>query len=217
MKKYILLMSDVYLEEEFSSSPSLDLRDIQGTNCYCESGSAGILRKRLLQMGPEGIHWIDTGDYHYLTLLNLEKIREAFTLVLIDNHPDDQASAFDTPGVLSCGSWVREARQLPNLQSDIWIHDKAESVSSGEDDPGLPVYLSIDLDYLSPDAFRTNWNQGTESLDGLTRTLRGITGGRRVIGIDVCGGLTRSKGATDRDLEHNRKARLELERILTGF
>lgn len=201
MKKYILHLSDLFSEEGFSDGEELDLRDVEGTNCYCGSDSAEELRTRLKDVPADAVHWIDTGDYHYLTLLFLEKIKEPFRLILIDNHPDDQPSAFDEPGLLSCGSWVREARKL-----DFFTTSQSD-----------PVYLSIDLDYLSPDEFRTDWNQGTASVDMMLEDIRKAVSGRRIIGIDICGGITLSKGAKDSDLLMNRRLRERISGFIDGL
>lgn len=198
MKKYILALSDAYSEENFVSGEQVCLKDIEGTNCYCSEESAGLLRERLAGIPLEALHWIDTGDYHYLTLFFLERITEPFDLVLIDNHPDDQPSAFGECGIISCGDWMRHARQLKNFRD-------------GDD---YPVYLSIDLDFLHPDVFKTDWNQGSATLDDLSHIIRERIHGRRVIGIDVCGGLTRSKGATDADLLLNKEIRERLIGLL---
>lgn len=201
MKKYILHLSDLFSEEGFSDGEELDLRDVEGTNCYCGSDSAEELRTRLKDVPADAVHWIDTGDYHYLTLLFLEKIKEPFSLILIDNHPDDQPSAFDEPGLLSCGSWVRDARKLDFFTAS----------------PSAPVYLSIDLDYLSPDEFRTDWNQGTASVDMMLEDIRKAVSGRRIIGIDICGGITLSKGAKDSDLLMNRRLRERISGFIDGL
>ena len=197
MKRYILRLSDVFLEEGFTSGEVVDLRGIEGTSCYCSADSAAILRERLSEIPLEAIHWIDTGDYHYLTLMFLERIREPFRLVLIDNHPDDQESAFEEPGMLSCGSWVRAAREL-----DFYTED-----------PSAPAYLSIDLDYLKPEEFKTDWDQGAADFGEMMAAIRERTASGRIIGIDICGGLTRSKGAQDKDLTLNLKVREKLSEL----
>ena len=52
------------------------------------------------------MHFLDSGDYHYLTRLWTARIGRPYALVLLDNHPDMQAPVF--PGVMSCGGWVRD-------------------------------------------------------------------------------------------------------------
>nr|MCR4823811.1 hypothetical protein [Bacteroidales bacterium] len=142
-----------------------------------------------------------TGDYHYQTLFWLERIREPFSLVLFDHHPDDQAGAFGTD-LISCGGWVADARRLPLLQSDLWIRDVTDFPAL-ERLPELPVYLSIDLDVLSEAYARTDWDQGQMTLEQLTAGLVSLRTSRRILGVDLCGGLTPQKGASPEDLALN--------------
>lgn len=215
MKNYILLLSELYSEEQFDLFPELDLRSAHETNCYCSASSASHIREQLSDIDTDAVHWIDSGDYHYLSLLFAEKIQGPFHLILFDNHPDDQASAFEEPGILSCGSWVREALKLPSMVSVVWIGGDRSSVEAPIPDDGIPVYVSIDLDCLSEEYFRTDWNQGNLSPADITDRLRSIAGSHRIIGIDICGGLTRAKGATDAILAGNASLRKRLSDELT--
>ena len=182
---------------------NLDFSQLEGTNCYCCDESAAQIRSLISETPLHAIHGIGTGDYHYISLFLLEKIEEDFALVLIDNHPDDQASAFDA-GMLSCGSWVKRARELPHCRADVWINGSSEKAVRAEVDiESLPVYLSIDLDALSERYARTDWNQGEMSLEELCDTLRGYIDTQRIIGADICGGITESKGGTEEDMALN--------------
>jgi len=180
---------------------NLDFTALEGTNCYCSPASAELIRQTVSHLPLEGFHQIGTGDYHYLTLFWLERIREPFCLVLFDHHPDDQPDAFGA-GLLSCGSWVAEARRLPQLRHDVWIRDAA-GLAALDALPDLPVYVSVDLDVLSPAFARTNWDQGEMTLPELVSGLRHLRSARRIIGVDLCGGLTEQKGASPEDLALN--------------
>jgi len=193
MESHILTISSLFTDESFGTGSITDLRDIDGTSCYCSPESADELRRRIAHIPVNAMHWIDSGDYHYMTHLFLERLDSPFRLVLLDNHPDDQRPAFDSPGMLSCGGWVADARKLPSWRK------------SGD----FPIYLSIDLDWLSEDVFKTDWDQGTASYDDLLTVLRSYAG-LQIAGIDICGGITRSKGATDTMLEANRNCRERL-------
>lgn len=192
MKEVIFRLSSLFSDEEFDPGVKiLDFSGLEGTCCYCSDEAASALRQAVLAEGPEGLHWIDTGDYHYLTLFFTELIDEPFELILLDNHADDFSS--DT---LSCGSWV------PHVNST----------------PGSPaVYVSLDLDVLAREEFATNWDQGETTLDGMIAELRRRIAGRRVIGIDVCGGITESKGARPCDLALNLNQRERLRKILLSI
>lgn len=53
-----------------------------------------------------------SGDFHHLTALWLRRLREPFTLVAFDNHPDWDVR----PPRWSCGGWVNRALELPLLK-----------------------------------------------------------------------------------------------------
>ena len=195
-----------------------DFRSLGGTMCFCEKESAAKIRKEFSRL-PDGpaIHWIDTGDYHYLTYFFLERIGRPFELWLLDNHPDDQESVFGGD-LLSCGGWVRTAReQLPNLWNVVWyggdyrIGEKEDSFAGARNDSHgtrneskLPVYVSIDKDVMSKDFARTDWSQGEMTLPELLTLLDALRG-REVLGVDICGGLSEAKGAEEADTEMNAK------------
>ena len=179
----------------------VDFTALEGTNCYCSAESAAEIRRAISILPLEAFHEIGTGDYHYLTLFWLERIREPFALVLFDHHPDDQPGAFGTQ-LLSCGGWVAQARELPLLRQDLWIRD-ASDFAALDTLPDLPLYLSVDLDVLSPAYARTDWDQGRMSLGELSGALRRLRASRRIIGVDLCGGNVPEKGASPEDLALN--------------
>ena len=120
-----LLIADftgVYAEEGFLQKLQergvpyrlVRLGDIEGTTCYCDPDAEAEISRRLVPEPGERMRWIDSGDYHYVTRILAAREQAPFTLVLVDNHPDDQAPAFG--GVLSCGSWVRDPSLLQLLQ-----------------------------------------------------------------------------------------------------
>ena len=116
MKKLMVVMhmSGAYAEQTFYKEKKegwqicqITCQDIEGTNCYCDDAAKESLRERVRPYSYEGIHFLDSGNYHYLSLLWLEKIKEPFSLILFDHHPDLQAPSWG--GITSCGGWVREA------------------------------------------------------------------------------------------------------------
>lgn len=180
-----------------------DFSHLEGTNCYCSSESASLIRDGLSEVPTAAIHYLGTGDYHYLSLFMAEKIEEDFALLLFDQHPDDQASAFDED-MLSCGSWVARARELPHCKAQIWIDGKGLCSHGSLPLPeGLPLYFSIDLDILSPQFARTDWDQGELSLGQLLAIMAELGKGRKLIGADICGGITEAKGGSVDDMKLN--------------
>lgn len=184
---------------------------LDGTNCFCSEESADAIRSAIGTLPVEAIHMIGTGDYHYISLFWLEKIEEDFTLMLYDNHPDDQESAFGSD-ILSCGSWVRNARELEHVKAFSWFR------GDGTYDPlpdGLPVYLSVDLDVLSREFAHTDWSQGDVTLDALCRHISETLASHRLIGADICGGLTEQKGASPEDWALNASTEEALIKIVS--
>ena len=180
----------------------VDFTALEGTNCYCSAESAGMIRHEIARLPLEAFHEIGTGDYHYVTLFWLERIREPFRLLLFDHHPDDQPGAFGED-LLSCGGWVAQARRLPLMDADFWVRDTTDFPSPDILPADLPLYLSVDLDVLSRAYARTDWDQGRMTLDELTAALTRLRDTRRILGVDLCGGNTIEKGASPEDLALN--------------
>ena len=104
------------IEDQIKGIKRIELSDIRGTDMYCTGEAANEIRERLKDYGPQGIHFLDSGNYHYVTLFFTEKIRIPFSLVLFDHHTDMQEPLF--PQLLSCGSWAGEIlRRIPILSS----------------------------------------------------------------------------------------------------
>jgi arginase family enzyme len=56
-----------------------------------------------------------SGDFHHLTAVWLRRVREPFTLVSFDNHPDWDVR----PPRWCCGGWINRALELPNVQRTV--------------------------------------------------------------------------------------------------
>ena len=203
----------------------VQLADIEGTMCYCDAEAEAEIRRRLAPGADAGIRWIDSGDYHYVSKILAEFQQEPFVLVLVDNHPDDQEPAFG--GVLSCGSWVKELKESQPLMKDVWTLGPDHRMRSASTDrelegdiddllealEGQRVYLSIDKDVLRPEESRTDWSQGTYSLETLAGWLRKLMR-MDVVAIDLCGELAPAKGATPEDLRINGRTNRYLQELL---
>lgn len=216
----ILNMSGAYEGQEWfftASAPVLDFKGLPGTNCYLSEDTKEVIKEKLKEYPLKDIHMIDSGNYHYISLLFLERIEEDFSLILFDNHPDMQRPAFD--GVISCGGWVLAAKEtLPNLKNIYIIGAEEElleeELSEGEDaflnvhyikdrssvttddylellknDPLKRFYISIDKDVLSPEYAKCNWSQGIMTPEEIMGILNGLkqAGGVSFIGADICG------------------------------
>lgn len=200
--------SGVYQRRERLAEIMVDLTGLSGTNAYCSDEAVDVIREKLAQFSAEGVHFLDSGNYHYATLFWLEKIHAPYQLVVFDHHTDMQPSAWGDE-LLSCGSWIRTALlHDPHLQK-VWIAGTQEEAYLSEmrerirliteselSDPEkafaglereIPVYISVDKDVLSKEAVDTNWDQGNLQTEALLDCLRYIFRQYSVIGIDVCG------------------------------
>lgn len=165
-------------------------------------------RKYLLEEIKEksnlsSIHLLDSGNYHHLSRVYLDLIKEPYNLVVYDNHTDMQFSAFGN--ILSCGSWIADAYEtLHNLNKIIvvganssYIEECAfnkdrrvvftDSISDVHLENLLPIYISIDKDVLSSNEFISDWDQGSMSLAALKKEMEFLIDRFRVIGTDICG------------------------------
>ena len=197
----VMHMSGAYLPQNFFMKKEvieLDCRNIQGTNCYLDDEAKDELRQRIAPCGAEDVHFLDSGNYHYLSLLWLEKIEKPFSLVLFDHHPDMQPPSFGQ--ITSCGGWVLEALEtLPHLQRVYMVgvdeklfcqlesHPKVQLGLDGIVEDANPVYVSFDKDVLSKEDAVCDWDQGEMTLKGALDILGQIKEKHSFIGMDVCG------------------------------
>ncbi|HCA71803.1 MAG TPA: arginase [Ruminococcaceae bacterium] len=214
-KNVIMNFSHVYEKEDFYHHAYfqwIDCTDLSGTSCYCTPQAANEIRRRILNCPVQGIHFLDSGDYHYVSKFWLEKIKQPFNLLLFDYHSDMQPPKF--PELLSCGCWVKDAiDQNPMLQRVCIVGPDEQAFSGIETNyrcrlfcvslqalqetetwgkmrnlkDGLPLYISIDKDVLNTYFARTDWSQGGLSLTVLEKLLALFETRCRVIGIDICG------------------------------
>lgn len=218
MKPDVTIMdfTGIYEKEHFYGKTRvhwIDCQQIQGTNCYCDEEAETLLRQKIAPFPAEAIHFIDSGNYHYMTKLWTEKLREPFVLVVADHHPDMQPPLFQE--LLSCGCWVNRVLEENSLvRKVVLLGADAELVAAvpepyrnhmvaynerqiSDDDrwercfcEDLPVYLSIDKDILSPAQVHTNWQQGTLTLSQLRKIITELFRRCRVLGADICGECT---------------------------
>lgn len=229
----ILDFTHVYRDEDIKDIDRfryIDCSDIQETDMYCSKNAYEKIWGRIEPYGIKGIHYIDSGNYHYISKIITDHIDEPFGLVMYDHHTDMQMPM--VPEMMSCGDWAGQAlsqnknlRQLVIVgppESD--IEQTLESYSgsqsgrlltfSAEDLHGdllenklklirtdLPLYISIDKDVLGPEYTETNWSQGDMSIDGLERLLSVFLGGQgEEKNSDACRNDERNAG----DIRHSR-------------
>lgn len=239
----VLNFSGVYERQSFYKDRDcewIDCSDLSGVNGFCDETSREEIDARI--SGLEGwIHFIDGGNFHYLSYLLMKHIREPFTLVVFDHHTDMKPSMF--AGLLSCGCWIKEALDaLPFLKNVVLIGvadslaDTAEPDYAGrvriisesmaeagdtwlgilEAEASEAVYLSIDKDAFGREEVVTDWDQGTMTLELLERAYR-ILDSRRILGVDICGEADRDEffsGQMSASDEQNDAANRRILRML---
>lgn len=120
----ILLMnlSGAYEEQDFwreERSTWIRLEDLSGTNCYCDEPAVRAIKERIGEFALSGIHFIDSGNYHYMTRIWMDKAKNPFSLLVFDNHTDMQPPAFG--GLLSCGGWIADALESVKLLDHVFL------------------------------------------------------------------------------------------------
>lgn len=191
----------------------LDLSDVSGTNAYCDSFAEAEIRKRIENKSTSGVRFLDSGNYHYLSLFWLEKIDRDFALILFDNHTDMQEPEFE--GILSCGSWAKVAQEnLQHLKEIYLCGMEKDGMDSYEINTKLPIYISIDKDVLSSEFAACDWDQGQMSLDELLSRIE-IFKGHEIIGIDICG--DKKSSPTSKEITINHKTNKSLMALISDY
>ena len=207
-----------WLQEGPRKAVILDFTGLEGCCCYCDSQAQKCLEEAFPEPLPR-LRWLDSGDNHYLSHLLALREREPFHLVLLDNHPDNQEPAFG--GVLSCGGWVKEMRERNPLLRDVLTIGpegcpQALEQAWLERRRGERVYVSLDKDVMDRAWARTDWSQGSRSLEEVEEMLERLMTQMRVVAVDICGELAPSKGATPEDLRINKETNIELYKFITN-
>lgn len=130
--------SGIYKQQQFWQTGEIqrniswvEVQELPGSNCYCDGDAMETLRQKLEEFDADGIHFIDSGNYHYMSRIWLEKLNTPFRLVVFDNHTDMQPPAFG--GLLSCGGWVAASlEELPLLKEVLLVGPDQEAFDQTE-------------------------------------------------------------------------------------
>ncbi len=174
----------------------IDCSEISGSDCYCDREATYAIRDRISGLPVRAVHFLDSGNHHYITKFWTDKIHQDFILVVADHHPDMQPALFED--ILSCGGWVRTVLDTNLFLKEVLFIGVAPEYELSCDkyrlfrhpekpSPGLPVYISIDKDVLNPEVVTTNWNQGTMTYNHLQAIIKEIMARHQVLGVDICG------------------------------
>ncbi len=223
MKTLVTDFSGVYGAQGFLPQDTLylDFRELEGCYCYCDASARAALSAALKEKPLPRLRYIDSGDYHYMSCLLALEQTEPFHLLLLDHHPDNQDSAFG--GLLSCGGWVQTLQEeQPLLRSVLTIGPEGcpQALPEGwlEQRRGERLYVSLDKDIMDGRWARTDWTQGTHTLEELSQLLQSVlVSGMEVVAVDICGEKTPAQGATAEDLRVNKEANMALYNLITNY
>ena len=240
----IMNFSGIYKNQNFYKDHAekeifwTELSDLSGCNCYCDAEAADRICEEIQNYTGNGIHFIDSGNYHYMTRLWLEKLQIPFRLLVFDNHTDMQPPAFG--GLLSCGGWIAASlEELPLLHEVILVGPDEEayvqvepelqqkvcflsreklSMMTAEEkedffknlDADLPLYISVDKDVLCKEDASTTWSQGDMHLSELMSFLELVLERQNILGMDVCGECDMDSCSEDFLNDHANEAILRL-------
>ena len=240
----VMNFSGIYKDQNFYKDHSdekilwTELNHLSGCNCYCDAEASEQIRREIQKYTGNGIHFIDSGNYHYMTRLWLEKLQVPFRLLVFDNHTDMQPPAFG--GLLSCGGWIAVSlEELPLLQEVILVGPDEEAYTQVEPDlqqkvlflsreklstmtaeekegffnnlsEDLPLYVSVDKDVLCKGDASTTWSQGDMHLSELMSFLELVLERQNILGMDVCGECDMDSCSEDFLNDHANEAILRL-------
>lgn len=106
----ILDFTHVYCDEyikDIDRFRYIDCSDIEETDMYCSKEANKRIWEKIKPYGIQGIHYIDSGNYHYISKIITDHIDEPFGLVMYDHHTDMQIPM--VPRMMSCGDWAGQA------------------------------------------------------------------------------------------------------------
>ena len=197
----------VYEKQDFYKDYSYELfndRALNGVRGYMDEEARKYLLEEIkVRSKLTSIHLLDSGNYHHLSRVYLDLIKEPYNLVVYDNHTDMQFSAFGN--ILSCGSWIADAYEsLYYLKKIIVIGANskyieacefnkdervifADSINEVSLENDLPIYISVDKDVISENEFISDWDQGIMPVSTLIKELKCLRDNFRIMGVDICG------------------------------
>lgn len=242
----VMNFSGIYRREQFGEDEIfwVDASDISGTNCYCDGEAFETIVQRIVEIPAEGIHFIDSGNYHYMSRIWLKKVTEPVTLIVFDNHTDMQPPAFG--GLLSCGGWIAAALtelwqvrkviligpdEAAFSQVEAELKERTEFLSRErlrEMNPGQraefldkllkegqgSLYISIDKDILCPGEADTSWSQGDMKLSELLDMLKNVFQCAESTQREIIGVDICGESEGSDNREENVKANRELIKLL---
>ena len=216
MQLYEIDFENIYLEQTWhhlyqKQITKLNTEKIQGVNSYCSREAEKFLLTACSKLHMPAITFLGSGNYHYLSYLLLQQIKQPFSLILFDFHSDMQTGLCRT--TLSCGNWVdfalKKCRNLKQVfligiskqyipaspvsyKKDLFFFPEDELQNNNwlhklDEKIRFPLYISIDKDVFNSNLVHTNWDQGSMNEEMIQTFFRSIHSRYEILGGDICG------------------------------
>lgn len=216
MQLYTIDFESIYQDQSWIQSTQnvcMKLKDLplHGINGFCSEESQEILLNHCSHIQTPSLVFSGSGNYHYLSLFLLNRIKTPFSLILFDHHSDMQIGPSND--MLSCGNWVDFVlRENPYLKQLFIIGISKQYVPKNYGDFGkeiffftdeevkkrgwleqlnsaiqFPLYISIDKDVFSQEFVHTNWDQGSMNQQEIQMFFEKVALKHQMIGGDICG------------------------------
>ena len=175
----ILDFTHVYCDEyikDIDRFRYIDCSDIEETDMYCSKEANKRIWEKIKPYGIQGIHYIDSGNYHYISKIITDHIDEPFGLVMYDHHTDMQIPM--VPEMMSCGDWAGQAlSQNKNLRQLVIVGPPEKDINQ------------------TLESYKCEHNVQETKCDGPYDISRDISSGRLLIfsAEDLHGGLLENK------------------------
>lgn len=188
----ILDFTHVYRDEDIKDIDRfryIDCSDIQETDMYCSKNAYEKIWGRIEPYGIQGIHYIDSGNYHYITKIITDHITEPFGLVMYDHHTDMQIPM--VPEMMSCGDWAGQTLiQNENLRQLVVVGPPESDIEQT-----LESYKGSKGRQENVESYKCGYNVQEAEYDDSYDISRDISSGRLLIfsAKDLHGGLPEDK------------------------
>lgn len=188
----ILDFTHVYRDEDIKDIDRfryIDCSDIQETDMYCSKNAYEKIWGRIEPYGIQGIHYIDSGNYHYITKIITDHITEPFGLVMYDHHTDMQIPM--VPEMMSCGDWAGQTLiQNENLRQLVVVGPPESDIEQT-----LESYKGSKGRQENVESYKCGYNVQEAEYDDSYDIARDISSGRQLIfsAKDLHGGLPEDK------------------------
>lgn len=156
--------------ETYSSLRRLDCSHVEGTDMYCTPEAEQELADMLESFPAEGIHFLDSGNYHYMTRLFTGRIGRPYQLVLFDNHTDMQPTMI--PELISCGAWAKHVLEEDDYLERLFLIGPARSALDEIETERREKLVCISREELEVYGKRYSAAQTDISDDSVMQTIR---------------------------------------------